>query len=787
MTSTTHTSGSGAQRRASNAGHAGRGRGQHAPLGRWSAVASGGTPHAGANAARTTPAGRPKGKGDAMRERVVALLAMLVGQMVVVTLVSGERYVGVLSAAHTEASPLGVVLSVAQRLSTDGRVAGEPVASLVIAGADLAEVDATNAVLSTAEDLDALQQHVTKAKPVSGFRTDTEISQAARTDGRTLQRWDDAGEAPETTGLESGTLPSAQGWDQFAANEARFGIKSDYEETMYTTKLDRSAKDFKQREREADRIAREILEQNTDNVHVAEERNQVEAHDRNEEDKYGAVVRGANAYVPPAARTGAEEAPAPAAPSVASSASAPSTAAPETTAAAAAPAPTAAPAASARTKPEAPSAAQGNKALTSDFRQFVSAERERLVVRKAELAQKEKQNRLTDLKAWAQSFRLKTPVPDDMPDLKGPAKKGDAKSAKPAAKPTSKLSATSRAFNPTAAAFTPGAARAAPAPIAGPSAAPPAVPSPAMPAAVPAPAPGAPMWPGAMPSPVPVPMPVPMPGTPGTMPSPAAVPMPAAAPPPPVPAGEGGATPTPPSTSATPASSAPAHPFFGTRTLKTGSSSRVMDDFRPSKNKKLPEAPTVTAWWPYNGRPFRQQVAMSVMPVSGGVPVGMPPMMPPMVGMFPNGKSPRPMQQEPRTPLGMPPQPGTPGDQPGYALMYAPYGQYRFPGQPYFPPEAMQHAGMYGALSPPPMVQQMSPYPGQAPYAMPNAYMPRPAPGVSPHVGKRQAQGSEPKAAPAHSGSARDASAGGRPTAGRAEGGAGRAEGASRAESGAGS
>lgn len=779
MTSTMHTSGSGAQRRASNAGHAGRGRGQHAPLGRWSAVASGGTPHAHANAARTSPAGRPKGKGDAMRERVVALLAMLVGQMVVVTLASGERYVGVLSAAHTEASPLGVVLSAAQRLSADGRVAGEPAASLVIAGADLAEVDATNAVLSTAEDLDALQQHVTKAKPASGFRTDTEISQASRTDGRTLQRWDDAGEALEPSGLEGdGARPSAQGWDQFAANEARFGVKSDYEETMYTTKLDRSAKDFKQREREADRIAREILEQGADNVHVAEERNQVEAHDRNEEDKYGAVVRGANAYVPPAARTGSEEAPAPTAPAVTRGASAPGAPAPSATPSSAAPTQPAAPSASARATPvlappEAPASGQGSKALTADFRQFVSAERERLVVRKAELAQKEKQNRLTDLKAWAQSFRLTTPVPDDMPDLKRPPKKDDAKNAKPAAKPASKMSATARAFNPAAAAFTPGA-RAAPAPAVAPSA-PPAAPSPAMPAAVPAPAPGAPpMWPGAVPSPVPVPMPVPMPGTPGSVPSPAAVPVPAAVPPVPVPAGEGGATPTPPSTSATPASSAPAHPFFGTRTPKSGSSSRVMDDFRPPKNKKLPEAPTVTAWWPYNGRPFRQQVAMSAMPGPGGMPVGMPPMMPPMVGMYPNGKSPRPMQQEPRTPLGMPPQPGTPGDQPGYAFMYAPYGQYRFPGQPYLPPEAMQHAGVYGALSPPPMVGQIPPYPGQVPYGVPNAYMPRPAPGASPHAGKRPVQGNEPKASPAQGGPARDASAGGRPAAaGRAESGAG--------------
>lgn len=49
------------------------------------------------------------------------------------------------------------------------------------------------------------------------------------------------------------------GWDQFAANEARFGVKSNYEETLYTTKLDKSAKDYKDRERKAEQLAKEIM------------------------------------------------------------------------------------------------------------------------------------------------------------------------------------------------------------------------------------------------------------------------------------------------------------------------------------------------------------------------------------------------------------------------------------------------------------------------------------------------------------------------------------------------
>lgn len=114
------------------------------------------------------------------------------------------------------------------------------------------------------------------------FRTDTEISKSAfdpTAGGRTLQKWsDDPGLSPLDTdnpgGLPAWAAPSgnsaadggltasepaAGGWDQFAANEAKFGIKSDYEETLYTTKLDRSGKDFKERERKAERLAREIM------------------------------------------------------------------------------------------------------------------------------------------------------------------------------------------------------------------------------------------------------------------------------------------------------------------------------------------------------------------------------------------------------------------------------------------------------------------------------------------------------------------------------------------------
>ena len=60
--------------------------------------------------------------------------------------------------------------------------------------------------------------------------------------------------------MKSSALSAESGtWDQFAANEARFGLKSSYNEELYTTKLDRSGANFAAKEKEAARIAAEII------------------------------------------------------------------------------------------------------------------------------------------------------------------------------------------------------------------------------------------------------------------------------------------------------------------------------------------------------------------------------------------------------------------------------------------------------------------------------------------------------------------------------------------------
>ena len=71
--------------------------------------------------------------------------------------------------------------------------------------------------------------------------------------------------------LES-SRDSAGPWDQFAVNEKQFGLTTDYDENIYTTKIDKSHPNHKQRVADAEKKAREIERSSTTNAHVAEER-----------------------------------------------------------------------------------------------------------------------------------------------------------------------------------------------------------------------------------------------------------------------------------------------------------------------------------------------------------------------------------------------------------------------------------------------------------------------------------------------------------------------------------
>lgn len=123
------------------------------------------------------------------------------------------------------------------------------------------------------------------------FRTDADISGNLALRERELHRWQ-PDETTNNLSLEESTPGSqGQGWNQFEANERLFGVKSDFNEDIYTTKLDRTHPLYQQREAAAARIAREIEGQTISvnmNPHVAEERNIAFGDDSgiDEEDRY---------------------------------------------------------------------------------------------------------------------------------------------------------------------------------------------------------------------------------------------------------------------------------------------------------------------------------------------------------------------------------------------------------------------------------------------------------------------------------------------------------------------
>lgn len=107
----------------------------------------------------------------------------------------------------------------------------------------------------------------------TGFRTDSAISgNRFQERERPLQRWVPDESVPDGSLESSNNRSNGGGWNQFKANEQLFGLKTDYDENIYTTVIDRNKPDYPKIAEEADRIAREIESSSTTNRHVAEER-----------------------------------------------------------------------------------------------------------------------------------------------------------------------------------------------------------------------------------------------------------------------------------------------------------------------------------------------------------------------------------------------------------------------------------------------------------------------------------------------------------------------------------
>jgi len=248
-----------------------------------------------------------------------------------VTLKNGEQFTGVFSGATTEPNNNLYVLKMTRSLknATSSQLNGDSESSdqsnqLVGQGSDHAmafnaqdviDLSVPSVSLSTASTTplsngrsDAnVQSCALLIHPgvSEGFKTDTEISRGFQLRERELQRWQPGPEHDVDMSLGGDESGPSGAWDQFAANERLYGLQSDYSEDIYTTSINRHDPRFKEKEREAERIAREIEK-------GGEARKQTSEADSglDEEDKYSGVrretpsliKRGPNAYVPPSQR-----------------------------------------------------------------------------------------------------------------------------------------------------------------------------------------------------------------------------------------------------------------------------------------------------------------------------------------------------------------------------------------------------------------------------------------------------------------------------------------------------
>ncbi|KAF2117516.1 hypothetical protein BDV96DRAFT_489185 [Lophiotrema nucula] len=248
-----------------------------------------------------------------LNDRMMFLLANLSGRPGNITLKNGEKFTGVLSGTSLDPSEMRYVFKMVKKVQVaDTQVNGTVGVADDYVGVgdyhvmafdigDVADFNVANVVL------DKSQPKAQNAS--SGFRTDTDISGSSALRERNLQKWEPSADTNVDLSLESS---GHAGWDQFQENEKLFGLTSNYDESYYTTTINRNDPQYAQRAARAEKIAREIEASSAMNAHVREERGGQSGEDKgdDEEEKYSGVRRdfpplgsgGNNKYTPPARR-----------------------------------------------------------------------------------------------------------------------------------------------------------------------------------------------------------------------------------------------------------------------------------------------------------------------------------------------------------------------------------------------------------------------------------------------------------------------------------------------------
>ncbi|KAK7261657.1 hypothetical protein RIF29_27973 [Crotalaria pallida] len=253
------------------------------------------------NASRTASAGAVTGsKGvsyeSPSHDRLVYITTCLIGHQVEVQVKNGSIYSGIFHATNAD-KDFGIILKMA-RLVRDGSLRGQksgvefigkaPSKMLIIPANELVQVIAKG-VAVTRDDRPSESHHDMHQE----IMVDSLISQSRHVDlGRELKPWvpdEDDPQCPELDNIFDG--PWNRGWDQFETNETLFGVKSTFNEELYTTKLEKGPQ-TRELERQALRIAREIEGEDTQDLHLAEERGLHGNLDIDEETMFSSVYRG---------------------------------------------------------------------------------------------------------------------------------------------------------------------------------------------------------------------------------------------------------------------------------------------------------------------------------------------------------------------------------------------------------------------------------------------------------------------------------------------------------------
>ena len=235
-----------------------------------------------------------------MAEGVLFAVSALLGRIVRVSTADGSEYEGVLHTVATTPAedgsgaldPAGMapVLRMAT-LVRDGKT-GKPPTARAKPRERLA-IKPEQFCSLTARDVSMLEDafgaaNASFGRGANGARddlaTDGGISGGSRGAGRALQKWE-PDSAPNVGGLET-VAQHGKHWDQFEANERLYGVKGGFDESLYTTSLDK--KNTKISEAEAARIAAEIEKGGGGKVH--RDIDDLGEEEADEEDKFSSVL-----------------------------------------------------------------------------------------------------------------------------------------------------------------------------------------------------------------------------------------------------------------------------------------------------------------------------------------------------------------------------------------------------------------------------------------------------------------------------------------------------------------